>query len=299
MNPTTAQPDDLKPALDRILALVSEELRPTPLTRLTDGLSVVLGGGKMLRARLALRIGAALGVAEDLAARVGAAVELVHAASLLHDDVIDGGELRRGLPAFWRTYGVRGAILAGDLLLCKAYDLVRIPFAPASCSLALVDLTREMCETEIEQELLLRGVAATHEDALRLARGKTGSLFAFAACGAATEPALADALREAGYLAGTAYQLSDDILDVAGDVSLSGKSLGTDAERGKITAVTVNTRDTEWALTWIDRAAADSATRLAAWPDVQAAWTRCWSAELAPAMERNLSGMRERLAAVP
>lgn len=291
---------EITSALERMRRMVLSRLCTTALARVPGEMESIIGGGKMLRARLTLRLGPAMSIPPEQAERVAAAVELVHAASLLHDDVIDGGEIRRGLPTFWRQHGTRAAILAGDLLLCQAYDLVREPFGPPRTARAMVDLTHEMCETEIEQELLLRGARATHEEAVRLARGKTGSLFAFAACGMnADEDGLAAALRKAGYLAGTAYQISDDILDISGNALASGKSLGSDARRGKVTAASVGAKEATWFLAWIERARVESAALLKDWPAVSEAWHTYWTRDLGPSMAANVSGARAPTAVAP
>jgi geranylgeranyl pyrophosphate synthase len=198
-----------------------------------------IGLGKMLRARLAAAIGRAVGAGEDRILAVAASVEMTHAASLLHDDVIDGGELRRGRPSFWKRHGVQGAVLLGDLLLLQAIRLVQREGDPDLTAL-LIDCTGDVCMAEVEQELVLRGAAGSWDTCLSLARRKTGALFAYAAAGCLpASHAARHGLREAGYLIGTAYQLADDLLDDNGAPEGAGKSLGSDRRRGKITAASV------------------------------------------------------------
>lgn len=254
--------------------------------------SPILGSGKRLRARLTLRLSSAGGLPRDSALSVAAAVEMVHAASLLHDDVIDGGVLRRGAPSFWVAHGIQGAILVGDLLLCAAYDLIRDTGRQALLH-ALVTHTREVCEAEVEQELIRRGRPADWADAERSARRKTGALFAFAALAAAgAEGPLADALREAGYLAGTAYQLSDDVLDWAGSDTEAGKTLGRDAARRKNTAATIVGGDPAPALRRIAELRVQAEDRLADWPDALDAWRTYWTLDLQPALDANTCAAR-------
>jgi geranylgeranyl pyrophosphate synthase len=193
----------------------------------------------MLRSRLVYRLGHALGTDAELMVYGSAAVEMIHTASLLHDDVIDGGVLRRGMPTFWVEKGPAGAILLGDLLLFKAIDLI-CRVADGRYTHDLVKLTGEVCEAESEQELILNGGDSKLEICQSIARRKTGALFAFAALihGGDDEQREAS-LKESGYLLGTVYQLADDILDTRVDPSC-GKTLGTDAARGIVSAANLD-----------------------------------------------------------
>lgn len=198
---------------------------------------VQLMPGKMLRTRLASRLVSCPDARADHAtvARICAATEMAHTASLCHDDVIDGGLMRRGRSALWRTTSASGAVLIGDLLLCEAMNIV-CEAEDGRYVMPFVQKVREVCAAEAEQELELRGRQPDEQTCLRLARGKTGPLFAFVGlvC-AGDDAALCEALEEAGYLIGAAYQLADDLLDVTGDEQFSGKTLGTDGRRGKFT----------------------------------------------------------------
>lgn len=189
--------------------------------------------GKMLRTRLAY----ALAEPEQLDGLVVpcAATEMVHNATLFHDDVIDGASLRRNQPTLWRTVGETGAILLGDLFFCCSVELLVCSPRP-ELARAFVGKVREVCATEACHELLFRDAHADTATALRLARGKTGALFAFTAlaCGGADARRTA-ALEEAGYRLGTAYQVADDLLDELGSEAAAGKTLGTDRKRGKFT----------------------------------------------------------------
>jgi len=193
--------------------------------------------GKMLRTRLASRLMGCPDVRTNHAtiARICAATEMAHTARLCHDDVIDGGLVRRGRSALWRITSASGAVLIGDILLCEAMNIV-CEAENGRYVMPFVQKLREVCAAEAEQELELRGRQLDEQTCLRLARGKTGPLFAFVAlvC-AGDDSALCETLEEAGYLIGAACQLADDLLDVAGDEAISGKTLGTDGKRGKFT----------------------------------------------------------------
>ncbi len=193
--------------------------------------------GKMLRTRMAARLAESYHEENDVETliTVSAATELVHTASLCHDDVIDHALLRRGFPTAWRVTSPSGAILMGDLLFCEAIDL--IGELPENDYLTVfISKIREICVAEFEQEIVRRDSLPDKDTCIRVARGKTGPLFAFIGhvCGGRI-PALSSALEEAGYLIGTAYQIADDLLDTTGNENGAGKTLGTDLKRGKFT----------------------------------------------------------------
>jgi len=192
--------------------------------------------GKMLRTRWAARLAESgeLPVAPGTIVHVCAATEMAHTASLCHDDVIDGGFLRRQQPTLWRVMGPSAAILIGDLLLCEAMAVLESVENGALVEPFIAKL-REVCAAELEQDLGLRGKVLEEAACLRLARGKSGPFFAFVgyACGGA-QPGLRAALEEAGYRVGTLYQMADDLLDVVGGEE-AGKTLGTDAIQRKFT----------------------------------------------------------------
>ncbi len=191
--------------------------------------------GKMLRTRLAARLHGHLSGGDGALQGVCAAVELTHTASLCHDDVIDNALMRRGLPALWRVSSRSGSVLLGDLLLCEAMGIL-IDTEDGRLVRPFLAKLRETCSAEAEQELHLRGRRLGRAECLRIARGKTGPLFAFVGLAAGGQDAtLSAALEEAGYRIGTAYQLADDLLDVEGREEDAGKTLGTDLARRKFT----------------------------------------------------------------
>ena len=225
----------------------------------------MLVGGKLLRTRFAARVTG--GVVEGLeggdAARLCAAVEMVHTASLCHDDVIDNAPVRRSRPALWRRTSASGAVLIGDLLMCEAIDLL-LEVEGGRYLAPFVSKLREVCATEAEQELRLRGQRLDEATCLRIARGKTGPLFAFLGrvCGGG-HASLARALEEAGYRVGAAYQLADDLLDCVGDADIAGKTLGTDCSRRKFTLASQGGRRLRERMSELCRSAV---TDLSPWP---------------------------------
>jgi geranylgeranyl pyrophosphate synthase len=194
----------------------------------------LLKPGKMLRSRLAAHISARLEFG-NFPLNVCCAVELVHAASLLHDDVVDHASVRRGKPALWKMLSTNSAILFGDLLLTEGLAILTRNGSYAYVH-AFIAKVREVCMAEIRQELMLRGRPLNVQQCLEIARGKTGPLFALTAMACA--PAGSDfsaALEKAGYCIGAAFQLADDLLDESGDEGVAGKTLGTDRLRSKFT----------------------------------------------------------------
>ena len=288
-NPTVEHELELR--LSEVRGLMRNALSKTPLRDLVSEYDGLLGNGKMLRSRLAFRVGPVSDVPLKTLTHAAAAVELIHSASLLHDDVIDGGYLRRGAPAFWVERGIPGAILLGDLMLFKALSLLTevgdVRLVPE-----VVQLTGEVCEAESEQELILRGRPSDWDTCVRIARRKTGALFAFMAftCGA-KDDALCAALREAGYAVGTAYQLADDILDANGDPESAGKTLGSDEVRNKVSAARFSGGPVD-PIAFIEELCNTSRDRLAAWPAAQQAWDDYVNLDMRPALAKNLGLVR-------
>ncbi len=184
---------------------------------------------------LAARLGDGGGQA---ALDLGVAAELVHMATLLHDDVVDGGELRRGAPASRVLYGNAASVFAGDWLLVEALRRVRRCGVSGTLD-SLLDTVDQMISAEAEQ-LDRRGlIAVDRESYFSVVEGKTAALFRWAmeAGGRAggLDNASCEALSQFGLHLGVAFQLVDDMLDYAGDAGETGKNLFADLEEGKLT----------------------------------------------------------------
>jgi octaprenyl-diphosphate synthase len=194
--------------------------------------------GKRLRP-LCVALAARTGRGFDAAAReLAVAVELVHAATLLHDDVVDVGELRRGMPTARMIYGNTASIFGGDWLLCEA--LCRIQKANVDDALSrMLAVIREMVIAESLQLVAKGRVDATRDEYLRIARGKTASLFSWAGYAGGRAGGVSatgcEALAAYGEKLGLAFQIIDDVLDVAGDPADTGKTLLADVREGKMT----------------------------------------------------------------
>ena len=275
----------LQARLIDVRRLMVDSLRETSLESRVDEFDSVVGGGKMLRARLALRIGPAAGAPLKTCLFSAAAVEMIHAASLLHDDVIDDSGLRRGVPSFWVREGVSAAILLGDLLVCRSMSLIN-EVEDGLLVPILVKLAGEMCDAEVQQEILLHDQPPEWETCVDIARRKTGALFAFAGhvCGG-QDTHLRIALQECGYAVGTAYQLADDLLDAFGDQVAASKTLGNDAAGAKVTAASV------WQAHGVDPVARindlckTSRDMLNPWPDVAQAWQEFLAYDIEPVID--------------
>jgi octaprenyl-diphosphate synthase len=194
--------------------------------------------GKRLRpicVALAARAGAGF---SETARTYAVAVELVHNATLLHDDVVDVGDLRRGSPAARVIYGNAASIFGGDWLLIDALCRIQAAGQPDVLT-RMMDVVKEMVIAE-SMQLGRRGkVRASEADYFRIIEGKTASLFrwamfAGARAGGVEGPAVA-ALEAYGLKLGVAFQLVDDLLDVAGDPATTGKAVLTDLREGKMT----------------------------------------------------------------
>ncbi len=215
-----------------------------------------LGGGKRLRPFLVLTSANLFGVNSDCALRVGAAVEMVHSYSLIHDDLpaMDDGELRRGRPTVHREFDEATAILAGDALLTYAFEVLADPATHEDpnvrCQLVTALSKAAGAHGMVGGQML--DLIAEHEafdigTITRLQRMKTGDIIAFsceagAILGKAAPPQRV-ALRAYAHDLGLAFQIVDDLLDVEGTEAETGKSVGRDADAGKATFVSILGRD--------------------------------------------------------
>jgi len=211
-----------------------------------------LGGGKRLRAFLVMETSALFGITRERAARVAAAVECVHAYSLVHDDLpaMDDDDLRRGKPTAHRAFDEATAILAGDALLTFAFELVGSPETHEDplvrCEL-VTHLAKAIGHTGMIAgqmiDMALEGAAAGLPEITRLQSLKTGALIAYCceagAILAGGPPGSRNAVKDYGRDLGLAFQIADDLLDAEGTAAETGKKVGKDAERGKATFISV------------------------------------------------------------
>ena len=194
--------------------------------------------GKLIRPALLLYSARIFGDATELHVGLSAVVQLVHNATLAHDDVLDEASLRRNNSSLNTMWGNEASVLFGDYLFAKAFELcARLDNTKANIILA--ETTQRICEGELSQIARKFQFDMEEEEYLDIIRHKTASLFA-AACrlgtiGSTADADTVDALVRYGLHSGTAFQIADDCLDLTGSESEVGKSLGTDLERGKVT----------------------------------------------------------------
>src|SRR5882724_4733247 len=196
------------------------------------------GNGKHLRPALVAFIVNAVGKAGDAHITVAVIIEMVHLATLVHDDVMDEAEIRRGRLTLAANWGNEIAVLFGDCLFAQALKLAASFPTPEICR-AVAMATNTVCSGEILQTQHRRDFQFTREKYFKVLEMKTAELFALScelsACLSGIAPEIRHALRQFGLAFGTAYQVYDDCVDLFGSETAAGKSLGTDIAKGKLT----------------------------------------------------------------
>ena len=195
-------------------------------------------GGKRLRPMLTLAAARLCGYEGDGHVRLAASVEFMHTATLLHDDVVDESNLRRGKTAARLLWGNEASVLVGDFLLGQAFRMM-VDVGSLDALDVLSTAASVIAEGEVMQLAAAKNTATTEDEYLAVIRGKTAELFA-AAC--EVGPVLANrpkaeqtACRSVGMNLGIAFQLVDDVLDYGGKAAKLGKNIGDDFREGKIT----------------------------------------------------------------
>ncbi len=194
--------------------------------------------GKQLRGALVLLTGEASANTTDEHASVAAIVEMIHLATLVHDDILDGAEVRRRVACVNQRWNNQVAVLLGDFLYARAFSL-STTLSSRLCSRLLAETTRALCVGEIEQSTRRYDFDMTLEDCEKIAGAKTASLYS-AACELGVRypggnEELGSEMARFGWNLGLAFQIIDDCLDVTGTTEELGKTAGTDVEDGKVT----------------------------------------------------------------
>ena len=196
------------------------------------------GGGKRLRPALLLLSARYAGYRGESAIRLAAVVELIHSATLIHDDVIDSADKRRGRPSANSRWGNHRSVLAGDWLYMLAFQIALEQRNFRTLDV-LIELTKKMVEGELIQLAKLGKLDVTEDDALQLATCKTACLFSGCARLGGILGGISDteekALAEYGRCAGLAFQLVDDLLDFTASAEQLGKPVLSDLKEGKVT----------------------------------------------------------------
>jgi octaprenyl-diphosphate synthase len=203
--------------------------------------------GKRIRPALAILAGGALGKISDDNLKIGVIFELIHMATLVHDDIIDEADTRRKSPTPNAKWGNGMAVLLGDALFSHAL-LLATEFGSIDICRKVGTASREVCQGEVIQTQRRFDLSLTKEEYFRIIAMKTGALFA-ASAGISASLSGADAETEAkvydyGLKLGTAFQIYDDCLDLVGSEDQVGKTLRTDLEKGKLTLPLLNLLET-------------------------------------------------------
>jgi octaprenyl-diphosphate synthase len=196
------------------------------------------GGGKRMRPALLLIANRYAGRRREGTIRLAAVVELLHSATLIHDDVIDSADTRRGRPSANSRWGNHRSVLAGDWLYMQSFQMA-LEERNFRILDVLIDLTQKMVEGELIQLAKIGRIDVTEADALKLATHKTACLFSGCARLGAVLGGLEgeeeEALADYGKYAGLAFQLVDDLLDFTGSAQQLGKPVLSDLKEGKVT----------------------------------------------------------------
>ena len=224
--------------LNRVDAVINRAVESEVVLISQIGQYIISAGGKRLRPIITILAGKALGYNEDPLFSLAAMVEFIHTSTLLHDDVVDESDLRRGRETANNLFGNAAAVLVGDFLYTRAFQLM-----VGSGSLRILEVMAEatniIAEGEVMQLMNIGNIDVTEEQYLQVIKYKTAKLFQAAAqVGAILAKATEKqelALKNYGTYLGTAFQIIDDVLDYAGDVDTIGKNVGDDLAEGKPT----------------------------------------------------------------
>ena len=236
-------------SLDPLMALVAADMNGVNaviLERMQSKVALIpelaghliAGGGKRMRPMLTLACAAMLGYPGTRHHKLAAAVEFIHTATLLHDDVVDGSGMRRGRRTANLIWGNPASVLVGDFLFSRAFELM-VEDGSLKVLRILSQASAVIAEGEVEQLTAQRQIDTDEEQYLTIISAKTAALFA-AACRVA--PVVAEASEDAelalesyGKNLGIAFQLTDDVIDYESDAATMGKGVGDDFRDGKMT----------------------------------------------------------------
>lgn len=225
--------------LDRVNALIRERMASRHAPRIPEVTAhLVEAGGKRLRPMLTLAAARLCGYKGDNHIRLAATVEFIHTATLLHDDVVDESQQRRGRPTANLLWDNKSSVLVGDYLFARSFQLMT-ETGSLTVLRILSDAAATIAEGEVLQLTAAANLSTTEDIYLQVVRGKTAALFA-AACEvggviSGVPDAQVRALRTYGDALGIAFQIADDLLDYGGDADTTGKNVGDDFRERKLT----------------------------------------------------------------
>jgi len=246
VHPLNAKPE---PSLEPLMQIVAEDMNGVNaviLERMQSKVALIpelaghliAGGGKRMRPMLTLACAKLLGYPGTRHHKLAAAVEFIHTATLLHDDVVDGSGMRRGKRTANLIWGNPASVLVGDFLFSRAFELM-VEDGSLKVLKILSSASSIIAEGEVEQLTAQRRIETDEDQYLSIIGAKTAALFA-AACRVAPVVAEADeevelALESYGRNLGIAFQLADDVIDYDSDAEVMGKGVGDDFRDGKMT----------------------------------------------------------------
>jgi geranylgeranyl pyrophosphate synthase len=231
----------IQPELEQVELLMRTQVKDRE-PNLRDAVYHLLGsGGKRLRPALSLLAGKAIGADVDKLVILASAIELVHTASLVHDDLIDGALLRRGTPTLNSKWSSSATVLTGDFLFaCSARLAADTNSIPVMKQFA--DTVSILADGEVKQ-MFAGPCSIDREDYYKRIHAKTASLFETCSLAAAMlgteDPEILNNMRQFGYDIGMAFQIIDDVFDFTSDASVLGKPVGNDIRQGLITLPTL------------------------------------------------------------
>lgn len=239
--------------LEKRAALISgaiERLLPVvhPEGLYEAGRHLVDAGGKRLRPSMLLLAAEAAGGDPEILVPAAVSIELVHNFTLIHDDIMDNADIRRGRPSVHKIWGISGAILAGDTLYSKAFQILGETPAKPELILAAMEVLSSTCTAICEGQWLdldfERRDIVSEEEYMEMIEKKTGVLYgASAAMGAVlsgASPEVVQGLDEYGRLTGMGFQIQDDVLDLTAPEKVLGKKRGGDLIEGKKTLIMIH-----------------------------------------------------------
>jgi len=242
-------PRRAEPSLQPLMALVAEGMNSVNaviLDRMQSRIQLIpalaghliAGGGKRMRPMLTLAGAALVGYGGSRHYKLAASVEFIHTATLLHDDVVDGSDMRRGKQTANIVYGNPATVLVGDFLFSRSFELM-VEDGSIKVLRILSNAAAVITEGEVDQLVAQRQIETSEERYLSIINGKTAALFAaacrIAAVVAERPEADEDALDAYGRNLGIAFQLADDAIDYDSDAAEMGKEAGDDFREGKMT----------------------------------------------------------------
>ena len=222
----------------RVDALIHQRLESDVVLIRQVAEYIVAGGGKRLRPALHLMAAAAAGYRGEARFELAAVIEFIHTATLLHDDVVDESELRRGRKTANAAFGNAASVLVGDFLYSRAFQMM-VTVDSMRVMEVMAEATNTIAEGEVLQLLNIHNPTIDEACYLEVIHRKTAKLFQaatrLAGVMAGVSPDLERGLADYGTRVGTAFQLIDDVLDYSGDAATIGKNVGDDLAEGKPT----------------------------------------------------------------